>query len=77
INSETLLVLLRTLSRQAIDNAWAKSLSEALTGPVARGDQKTIEKHLNQLTNTPELKKLYKQYVALTRHLLKNELEKR
>ena len=75
INSETLSALLRTLSRQAIDNAWTKSLSESLTGPVVRGDQKTIEKHINQLTHTPELKNLYEQYVALTRHLLEKELE--
>ncbi len=75
IKAETLSALLKTLSRQAIDNAWEKSLGEALTGPVARGDQKTIDKHLNQLSNTPELKKLYEQYVALTRHLLKKELE--
>jgi len=75
ISSEMLSALLKTLSRQAIDNAWTKSLSESLTGPVIRGDQKTIDKQLNQLANTPELKNLYEQYVTLTRHLLKKELE--
>ncbi|MDO9548591.1 MAG: DUF2520 domain-containing protein [Candidatus Marinimicrobia bacterium] len=75
ISSEMLSAFLKTLSQQAIDNAWSKSLGESLTGPVARGDQKTIDKHLNQLKDTPELKNLYEQYVALTRQLLKKELE--
>jgi len=75
IEAETLSVLLKTLTQQATDNAWTKSLGESLTGPVSRGDQKTIDKHLDQLSKTPELKKLYEQYVALTRHLLKKELE--
>jgi len=75
IEAETLSALLKTLTQQATDNAWTKSLGESLTGPVARGDQKTIDKHLDQLSKTPELKKLYEQYVAMTRHLLKNELE--
>jgi len=75
ITGENLSVLMKTLSQQASDNAWSKSLSESLTGPVVRDDQKTINEHLDQLQGTPELKDLYEQYVTLTRHLLKNELE--
>ena len=75
ITGENLSILMKTLSQQATDNAWSKSIGESLTGPVVRGDKKTIDKHLNQLESSPELKDLYEQYITLTRHLLKKELE--
>lgn len=62
--------LLETLSRQAVDNAWSRSLSESLTGPVARGDQKTIDKHLSLLGENPELQRIYRDYVELIRSLV-------
>ena len=31
----------------------------AQTGPAVRGDKKTIKKHLNLLSDQPELKKIY------------------
>jgi len=76
ISGEMLATLLKTVTQQAIDNAWSGSLSESLTGPVVRGDQKTIAKHLDQLKDNHELKKLYEQYIALTKSLLKQELER-
>jgi len=75
ISSSQLALLLKTVSQQAIDNAWTKPLNESLTGPIVRGDQRTINQHQDQLRDAPELGKLYKQYVALTRQLLKTELE--
>lgn len=32
---------------------------EVQTGPAVRGDQKTIDRHLQKLTNTPELQEIY------------------
>ncbi|MEZ4799878.1 MAG: DUF2520 domain-containing protein [Flavobacteriales bacterium] len=41
------------------------SPSEIQTGPAARGDQKTIDKHLHMLQNSPEYKELYALMSAL------------
>lgn len=73
IPDDTLKLLLERLARQAFGDAWNKSLKDSLSGPVARGDEKTIQKHRRQLENLPELKKLYDQFLALTRQLLSEE----
>lgn len=65
--------LLERLSEQAFDNAWKKSLKDSLSGPAVRGDEKTIQKHRELLESSPELKKLYDQFLALTRQLLVEE----
>ncbi|MGC9363827.1 MAG: Rossmann-like and DUF2520 domain-containing protein [Fidelibacterota bacterium] len=62
--------LLGTLSRQAVENGWFKPLSESLTGPIARGDQETIDKHLSLLSENPGLKRIYLDFVELIRSLL-------
>ena len=63
-------ILLKTLSRQSRENAWKKSLEDSLTGPVVRDDRKTIARHLKELEQVPELKRIYEDYVELTRKLL-------
>jgi len=73
ISDDTLKQLLERLSEQASDNAWKRSLKDSLSGPAVRGDEKTIQKHRELLENSPELKKLYDQFLALTRQLLVEE----
>lgn len=48
------------LMQSSLDNLETKSPRKALTGPVARGDVSTIEKHLKILTDFPELLAVYK-----------------
>ncbi len=53
--------MLVPLSRKTLENAGAgKEISEALSGPAARGDSETVEKHIHLLSQNPELQKLYK-----------------
>jgi len=73
ISDDTLKQLLERLSEQAFDNAWKKSLKDSLSGPAVRGDEKTIQKHRKILESSPELKKLYDRFLALTRQLLVEE----
>ena len=48
-----------------------RSLSEALTGPVARGDLETIRQHLESIESIPELARLYR---GLSNELLNLDL---
>jgi predicted short-subunit dehydrogenase-like oxidoreductase (DUF2520 family) len=43
----------------AVNNLRGLPPAEAITGPAARGDQGTIERHLDALKNDPELQRLY------------------
>ena len=62
--------ILKNLSEQAVENGWNKSLSEALTGPLARKDIKTIREHLDFLNGNKDLKFLYKTFGILTVKML-------
>ena len=42
------------LARTSLDNAVDHSLSDALTGPISRGDTESIEAHLEAMLNLPE-----------------------
>ncbi|MBD3615684.1 MAG: DUF2520 domain-containing protein [Gracilimonas sp.] len=48
------------LMHNTLQNIETKGVAESLTGPIERGDIETIQKHLNNLQNTPELLSLYK-----------------
>jgi predicted short-subunit dehydrogenase-like oxidoreductase (DUF2520 family) len=49
---------------------WAERGGEALTGPIARGDQETVDRHLGAITATsPELAELYQALAERTRAL--------
>lgn len=51
--------VLAPLVRRSLDN-WVERGPEALTGPVARGDTETVERHREALsTHSPELLELY------------------
>lgn len=47
------------LIRQTLHNTSKQTIGEALTGPIARGDIKTLEKHLKYLDSRPRLQKIY------------------
>lgn len=51
---------LMPLAKTALENTSASDLSAVLSGPVARGDVSTVEKHLKLLEHNPELLSLYK-----------------
>ncbi|HOV24525.1 MAG TPA: DUF2520 domain-containing protein [Candidatus Marinimicrobia bacterium] len=57
--------ILQPITEQAVLSGWEKSATDALTGPLMRGDYQTIEKHLALLDNYPELKKLYQDFIDL------------
>lgn len=54
---------LAPLLRGATQNVAARELAEALTGPVARGDVATVERHLATL-HDPQLRDLYRRLGA-------------
>lgn len=64
-DEETAEELLRPLVRGNIDKLLASTPQEALTGPVERGDEKTIQKHLPVLTKQERCV-----YAALSRELV-------
>ncbi|GKX29582.1 hypothetical protein SH1V18_20620 [Vallitalea longa] len=57
---ETALELIHPLVKGTVDNIFTKGPTEALTGPIARGDVNTIKTHLRALTNQDNrLKEFY------------------
>lgn len=58
---------LATLSRGAVENVASHDLASALTGPIARGDVATVERHLAALQNDLPSLAIYR---ALARELL-------
>lgn len=57
------------LARAALEN-WARSGPTALTGPVARGDIRTVERHRDVVASrTPELLELFEALVTATQRL--------
>ena len=59
--------LLAPLVLRTVAN-WAESGPEALTGPIARGDEETVRRHLEAVAeHHPELEDLYRALAARTR----------
>jgi predicted short-subunit dehydrogenase-like oxidoreductase (DUF2520 family) len=53
---------------------WAERGGEALTGPIARGDEETVASHLEAIRElAPELEGLYEALAARTRELASQE----
>lgn len=52
--------LLEPLIHQTIQNIHQKGTVDALTGPISRGDVKSVEKHINQLERDQTLLNAYK-----------------
>jgi predicted short-subunit dehydrogenase-like oxidoreductase (DUF2520 family) len=59
LNDETARRGMTALLAGAVNNLRGLPPAEAITGPAARGDQGTIERHLDALKNDPELQRLY------------------
>lgn len=51
--------MLLPLARSCIDNLEKMSSAEALTGPVARGDEATLARHRKSLRSHPDLLEVY------------------
>ena len=67
IDEEQALQSLMPLIRGTVDNLEEVGLPECLTGPIARGDLATTEKHLDELERScPELLPLYRTLAART-----------
>ena len=53
--------IMRPLIEQTVRNIFEMGTSEALTGPVSRGDVQTVESHLSRLIFYPDHQALYRQ----------------
>ncbi len=52
--------LLLPIVHQTVDNTLNGSASEALTGPIARGDYETVDKQIQALSDNPLTMEIYK-----------------
>ena len=64
-----------TLLAGAVSNLKNLAPAEAITGPAARGDQGTMQRHLEALKDDPELQRLYQLLASRTKHLAPNNKE--
>lgn len=63
--------LLAPLVRASVENWAALGAQRALTGPIARGDESTVQRHRRAVgERTPELLELYDALAAATRELV-------
>jgi predicted short-subunit dehydrogenase-like oxidoreductase (DUF2520 family) len=60
---------LTALLAGAVSNLRDLAPADAITGPASRGDEGTIQRHLDALKNDPELQRLYQLLADRTRHL--------
>jgi len=59
----------------AVNNLRGLEPADAITGPASRGDQGTIQRHLDALRNDPELQRLYRLLADRTRDLAPKKKE--
>lgn len=60
LNRKETLKMLMPLINKTLENIERVGTSEALSGPIARGDAGTVENHLKLLTDAPRLQNLYR-----------------
>ena len=60
IDPDIALKALVPLAESSLENIKKKGFEKALTGPIERGDFTTIQEHLKQLKENPDLLNLYK-----------------
>ena len=65
--------LIGPISRQSTQTGWEHNFTDALTGPIARGDQKTISEQLAFLAQYPRLQEIYRDFLELTKGLLQGK----
>lgn len=56
----TAIKALAPLMENTLSNITELGITDSLTGPIARGDVRTVEKHLQSLGSAPKLQELYK-----------------
>jgi predicted short-subunit dehydrogenase-like oxidoreductase (DUF2520 family) len=72
IGGQTLLRALAPLASATVDNVFRLGPAKALTGPIARGDERTVRGHLEAIRRAkPELASLYVALAGRTRLLAK------
>lgn len=69
LDEETARRGMTTLLAGAVNNLRDLAPAEAITGPASRGDQGTIERHIEALKRDPELQRLYRLLAERTRLL--------
>ncbi|MBO6524522.1 MAG: DUF2520 domain-containing protein [Balneolaceae bacterium] len=75
IPERTLMDAFLPLMRSSLENLERLNPTEALTGPIARGDIQTIQKHVKLLQNNPEMLEMYKKLGLLTLELISSDLK--
>lgn len=60
VPESTALKAMAPLMYNTLENIETAGITDSLTGPIARGDIETVQKHLDGLQNAPELLSLYK-----------------
>ena len=60
---------------RAVNNLRGLEPADAITGPASRGDQGTIQRHLDALKKDPELQRLYQLLADRTRELTPKKKE--
>lgn len=75
ISDRELLDALLPLMNSSTENLGKLNPAEALTGPIARGDIQTVQKHLKLLQNKPELLAIYKHLGLLTLELITDDVK--
>jgi predicted short-subunit dehydrogenase-like oxidoreductase (DUF2520 family) len=73
LSPETARQGLTTLLAGAVNNLRDLAPADAITGPASRGDQGTIERHLEALKRDPELQRLYQLLADRTKLLNSNK----
>jgi len=68
--------ILQAITRQTISKSWKNTIEETLTGPVKRGDEKTIKKHLDILKNDDLFQQLYKIFGNILINFVNQDIEK-
>ena len=74
ISQRELLNAFLPLMNSSIKNLGELSPSDALTGPISRGDTQTVQKHIKLLKDKPELLEIYKKLGLLTLELIGSEI---
>ena len=69
IDRDIALQALLPLTESSLENIKEKGFEGSLTGPIARGDVDTIQRHVKILKNHPELLSVYKKLGYLTLQL--------
>lgn len=68
--------ILQEITLQTVNQGWLSPIEKSLTGPVKRGDEKTIRQHLEMLENDKLLQQLYKNFGNILLKFVNSDNEK-